>query len=67
MKEVQAYRCEYCGKVYLIKGKCIERADNSKIGFEFKTVEGCAREAVRMADGLIAELQKPKRYGQTEE
>lgn len=23
MKEVQAYRCEYCGKVYLIKGKCI--------------------------------------------
>lgn len=23
MKEVQAYRCEHCGKVYLIKGKCI--------------------------------------------
>lgn len=24
MKEVQAYRCEHCGKVYLMKGKCIE-------------------------------------------
>lgn len=57
---------EMLAAIYLDDGNA-ERADNSKIGFEFKTVEGCTREAVRMADGLIAELQKPRRYGQTEE
>ena len=24
MKEVQAYRCEHCGKVYLMKTACLE-------------------------------------------
>lgn len=57
---------EMLAAIYLDDGNA-ERADTSKIGFEFKTVEGCAREAVRMADGLIAELQKAKRYGETEE
>lgn len=57
---------EMLAAIYLDDGNA-ERADKSRIGFEFKTIEGCAREAVRMADGLIAELQKGNRYGQTEE
>lgn len=57
---------EMLAAIYLDDGNA-ERADTSKLGFEFKSVQGSAREAVRMADGLIAELQKPKRYGETEE
>lgn len=57
---------EMLAAIYLDDGNA-ERADKSKLGFEFKSVQGSAREAVRMADGLIAELQKPRRYGQTEE
>lgn len=35
------------------------RADHSPInGFEYKTLDGCCREAVRFADTLIKELQK---------
>lgn len=35
------------------------RADHSPInGFEYKTLEGCCREAIRFADTLIKELKK---------
>lgn len=35
------------------------RADHSPInGFEYKTLEGCCREAIRFADVLINELKK---------
>lgn len=52
--------------IYLDDGQA-ERADDSDLGFEYKSVQHCAREAVDFADALIAELQKPKRYGETEE
>lgn len=36
-----------------------QRADHSPInGFEYKTPQGCAKEAVSLADALINELQK---------
>lgn len=57
---------EMLAAIYIDDGNA-ERSDTSKLGFEFKSVQGSAREAVRMADGLIAELQKTKRYGETEE
>ena len=52
--------------IYLDDGQA-ERADDSDLGFEYKSDQYCAKEAVDFADALIAELQKPKRYGETEE
>ena len=49
--------------IYLDDGNA-ERQDNSKLGFEYKSLQGSAKEAVRFADALIAELKKG---GQNEE
>lgn len=35
-----------------------KRADHSDLGFEYKYLQGSAREAVRFADALIEELKK---------
>ncbi len=45
--------------IYMDDGNA-QRADHSKSinGFEYKTPQGCAKEAVRLADALIEELQK---------
>lgn len=43
--------------IYLDDGNA-ERADKSGLGFEYKDLQGSAREAVRFADALIAELKK---------
>lgn len=43
--------------IYLDDGNA-ERQDNSKLGFEFKSLQGSAKEAVRFADALIAELKE---------
>lgn len=43
--------------IYLDDGQA-ERADDSDSGFEYKSVQSCAREAVRFADALIEELKK---------
>lgn len=43
--------------IYLDDGNA-ERQDNSKLGFEYKSLQGSAKEAVRFADALIAELKK---------
>lgn len=43
--------------IYLDDGNA-ERADESGLGFEYKGLQGSAKEAVRFADALIAELKK---------
>ena len=43
--------------IYLDDGNA-ERADKSGLGFEYKDFQGSAKEAVRVADALIAELKK---------
>lgn len=43
--------------IYLDDGNA-ERADKSNLGFEYKDFQGSAKEAVRFADALIAELKK---------
>lgn len=44
--------------IYMDDGNA-QRADHSPInGFEYKTPQGCAKEAVSLADALINELQK---------
>lgn len=43
--------------IYLDDGNS-ERADKSGLGFEYKDFQGSAKEAVRFADALIAELKK---------
>lgn len=43
--------------IYLDDGNA-ERQDNSKLGFEFKSLQGSAKEAVRFAEALIEELKK---------
>ena len=45
--------------IYLDDGNA-ERADKSGLGFEYKDFQGSAKEAVRFADALIAELKKIK-------
>lgn len=46
--------------IYLDDGNA-ERADKSNMGFEYKTAQNCAKDAVDFADALIEELKK-KRY-----
>lgn len=48
---------EMLAAIYLDDGNA-ERADDSDLGFEFKSRQGSAREAVRFADALIEELRK---------
>lgn len=48
---------EMLAAIYLDDGNA-ERADDSELGFEFKSLQGSAREAVRFADALIKELKK---------
>ena len=43
--------------IYLDDGNA-ERTDKSGLGFEYKDFQGSAKEAVRFADALIAELKK---------
>ena len=43
--------------IYLDDGNA-ERADKSGLGFEYKDFQSSAKEAVRFADALIAELKK---------
>lgn len=46
--------------IYLDDGNA-QRADHSPIlGFEYKTPDGCAKEAVSLADALINELKKER-------
>ncbi len=37
-----------------------KRADHSGLGFEYKSLQGSAKEAVRFADALIEELKRKK-------
>lgn len=46
--------------IYLDDGQA-ERADDSDLGFEYKSVQYCAREAVSFADALIEELKKKRK------
>lgn len=46
--------------IYLDDGQA-ERADDTDSGFEYKSVQSCAREAVRFADALIEELKKKRK------
>lgn len=48
---------EMLAAIYIDDGNA-ERADDSNLEFEFKTLQGSAREAVRFADALIEELKK---------
>lgn len=48
---------EMLAAIYLDDGNA-GRADDSELGFEFKSLQGSAREAVRFADALIEELKK---------
>lgn len=48
---------EMLAAIYLDDGNA-ERADDSDLGFEFKSLQDSAREAVRFADALIEELRK---------
>lgn len=48
---------EMLAAIYLDDGNA-ERADDSELGFEFKSLQGSARETVRFADALIEELKK---------
>lgn len=43
--------------IYIDDGNA-ERDDDSDLNFEFKSLQGSAREAVRFADALIEELKK---------
>ena len=45
--------------IYLDDGQA-ERADDSDLGFEYKSDRHCAKEAVDFADALIEELKKRK-------
>ena len=45
--------------IYLDDGQA-ERADDSDVGFEYKSDRHCAKEAVDFADALIEELKKRK-------
>lgn len=45
--------------IYLDDGQA-ERADDTDSCFEYKSVQTCAKEAVRFADALIEELKKRK-------
>lgn len=45
--------------IYLDDGQA-ERADDSDLGFEYKSDQYCAKEAVDFADALINELKKRK-------
>lgn len=45
--------------IYIDDGNA-ERDDDSDLNFEFKSLQGSAREAVRFADALIEELKKGK-------
>lgn len=45
--------------IYLDDGQA-ERADDTDSCFEYKSVQSCARDAVRFADALIKELKKRK-------
>lgn len=45
--------------IYLDDGQA-ERADDSDMGFEYKSDRHCAKEAVDFADALIEELKKRK-------
>lgn len=45
--------------IYIDDGNA-ERDDDSDLNFEFKSIQGSAREAVRFADALIEELKKAK-------
>lgn len=45
--------------IYLDDGQA-ERADDSDLGFEYKSDQYCAKEAVDFADALIEELKKRK-------
>lgn len=45
--------------IYIDDGQA-ERADDTDSGFEYKSVQSCAREAVRFADALIEELKNRK-------
>ena len=47
--------------IYLDDGQA-ERADDSDVGFEYKSDRHCAKEAVDFADALIEELKKRKQY-----
>lgn len=47
--------------IYLDDGQA-ERADDSDLGFEYKSDQYCAKEAVDFADALIAELKKRENY-----
>lgn len=46
--------------IYIDDGNA-ERADKSGFGFEYKDFQGSAKEAVRFADALIAELKKRRK------
>lgn len=48
---------EMLAAIYLDDGNA-ERADDSESGFEFKSLQDSAREAVKFADALIEELKK---------
>ena len=48
---------EMLAAIYLDDGNA-ERADDSESGFEFKSLQDSAREAVKFADALITELKK---------
>lgn len=50
---------EMLAAIYLDDGNA-ERADDSESGFEFKSLQDSAREAVKFADALIEELKKRK-------
>lgn len=48
---------EMLAAIYLDDGNA-ERADDSESGFEFKSLQDSAREAIKFADALIEELKK---------
>lgn len=48
---------EMLAAIYLDDGNA-ERSDDSESGFEFKSLQDSAREAVKFADALIEELKK---------
>lgn len=44
MKEVKAYRCEFCGKVFLRK-KYLRKNTRKTIAVKFQLIERCATNA----------------------
>lgn len=51
---------EMLSAIYIEDGMAerAERVTNSDLGFEYKSLQGSAKEAVRFADALIKELKK---------